>query len=92
MTAALAVDRCAQVEALTAGGLVLVPIPKDTKGPNLKGWNTDPEQWITTPAAAREYLTAHPLGGVGLLHSESQTLALDIDHEGAALALAAVGG
>ena len=85
------VDRLAQVESLTAAGLVLVPVPKGTKGPRLEGWNTDPAQWIRTPSEAAAYLTANPLGGVGLLHSESQTLALDIDHDGAALALAAVG-
>lgn len=84
-------DRIAQAEALTAGGFVLVPVPRGTKGPRETGWNSDPAQWLTTPAAARAYLTAHPGAGVGLLHSESQTAALDIDHDGAALALAAVG-
>lgn len=84
-------DRIAQAEALTAGGFVLVPVPRGTKGPRETGWNSDPAQWITTPSAARAYLTAHPGAGVGLLHSESQTAALDIDHDGAALALAAVG-
>ncbi|WP_084542870.1 bifunctional DNA primase/polymerase [Deinococcus murrayi] len=84
-------DRIAQVEALASGGFVLVPVPPGTKGPRVRGWNSDPAQWITSPAAAREYLTAHPGAGVGLLHSESQTAALDVDHDGAALALAAVG-
>lgn len=89
MTAAA--DRIAQAEALALAGAVLVPVPQGTKGPTVTGWNSDPAQWIRTPSAAREYLTAHPGAGVGLLHSESQTAALDIDHEGAALALAAVG-
>ena len=84
-------ERFAKVEALTAGGFVLVPVPKGTKGPRANGWNSDPAQWIRTPSAAREYMTAHPGAGVGLLHSESQTAALDLDHDGAALALAAVG-
>lgn len=88
---AATLDRIAQVEALASGGFVLVPVPPGTKGPRVRGWNTDPAQWITSPAAAREYLTAHPGAGVGLLHSESQTAALDVDHDSAALALAAVG-
>lgn len=84
-------DRIAQAETL-ASWAVLVPIPKGTKGPtNTKGWNTDPQQWISTPSAARSYLSKHPGAGVGLLHSESQTATLDIDHEGASVALAAVG-
>jgi hypothetical protein len=84
-------DRIAQVEALAAGGFVLVPVPHGTKGPRVTGWNSDPAQWITTPRAAREYLRAHPGAGVGLLHSQSQTATLDLDHESARLALAAVG-
>lgn len=88
MTAAA--DRIAQAEALTSWA-VTVPVPQGTKGPRAKGWDSDPAQWIRTPSAAREYLTAHPGAGLGLLHSESQTAALDIDHDGAALALAAVG-
>lgn len=91
MTGPAVLDRVGDVEALTAGGFVLVPIPPGTKGPRAEGWNSDPAKWITTPAAAREYLTTHPGAGVGLLHSQSQTATLDLDHEGAALALAAVG-
>lgn len=86
-----AAERLAAVEAMTAGGFVLVPVPEGTKGPRLTGWNTDPAQWLTSPAAAREYLGKHPGAGVGLLHSESRTATLDLDHEGAAAALAAVG-
>lgn len=84
-------QRSRAVEGLTAGGFVLVPVPQGTKGPRKNGWNSDPAQWITTPSAAREYLGAHPGAGVGLLHSESQTAALDVDSEHAARALAAVG-
>ena len=84
-------ERMADVEHLAGAGFVLVPVPKNTKGPVTKGWNSDPAQWITTPSEARKYMTAHPGAGVGLLHSESQTAALDLDHEGAARALAAVG-
>jgi len=86
-----AAERIAQVEALTAGGFVLVPVPLGTKGPTVKSWNTNPAQWIRTPAAAREYLKAHPGAGVGLLHSESRTATLDVDSEHASTALAAVG-
>ncbi|MDV6376093.1 DUF3987 domain-containing protein [Deinococcus arenicola] len=94
MTAALLspeAQRSHDVERLTAGGFVLVPVPKGTKGPAVKGWNTDPAHFIRTPGAARAYLGAHPGAGVGLLHSESQTAALDVDSEYAAQALAAVG-
>ena len=84
-------DRIAQAEALALAGFVLVPVPQGSKGPSVKGWNADPAQWITTPSAAREYLTAHPRAGVGLLHSASRTAALDIDHPDAARALSAVG-
>ncbi|WP_135227843.1 DUF3987 domain-containing protein [Deinococcus fonticola] len=89
MTAAT-LDRIAQAEQL-ASWATLVGVPKGTKGPRATGWNSDPAQWITSPSAAREYLTAHPGAGVGLLHSESQTAALDLDHDGAALAFKAVG-
>ncbi len=91
MTAAADLDRLAAVEHLAAGGFVLVPIPQGTKGPRVEGWNSDREQWILTPSAAREYLQQHPGAGVGLLHSESQTCALDVDSEHAARALAPVG-
>lgn len=90
MAANLTPEQLAQAEAL-ASWAVLVPIPVGTKGPSAKGWNTDPQQWISTPSAAREYLTSHAGAGLGLLHSESQTATLDLDHEGAAAALAAVG-
>lgn len=88
--AAPAAARVAQGEAL-ARWAVLVPVPAGTKGPRAEGWDKDPAQWITTPEQARAYLTRHPGAGVGLLHSEAQTATLDIDHDGAALALAAVG-
>lgn len=94
MTAApvkVAPDRLAQVEALAAGGFVLVPVPAGTKGPRAAGWNADPAQWITTPSAAHEYLTRNPGAGVGLLHAQSGTAALDVDSEHARAALAAVG-
>ncbi|CAM3980861.1 DUF3987 domain-containing protein [Deinococcus frigens] len=84
-------ERTRAVEGLTAGGFVLVPVPHGTKGPTVKGWNTNPAHFITTPSGARDYLGAHPGAGVGLLHSENQTAALDVDSEYAARALAAVG-
>lgn len=94
MTAALltpGAQRLHEVEQLVAGGFVLVPVPQGTKGPRKIGWNVDPAQWITTPRAVREYLSAHPGAGVGLLHSASRTVALDVDSEYAVPALAAVG-
>lgn len=88
-------ERVASVEHLTAAGFVLVPVPAGTKGPQgreAKGWNTDPARWLDSPSAAHAYLTRHPGAGVGVLHSQSGTAALDVDHEQwAALALAEVG-
>lgn len=76
---------------LLASWATLVKVPAGSKGPRDTGWNTDPAQWITTPSAAREYLTANPGGGLGLLHSENQTATVDPDDDGVKLALAAVG-
>lgn len=74
----------------TAGGFTLVPL--EGKRPSAgTGWNTDPAKWITTPSAAQEYAQRHPGGGVGVLHSMTGTAALDLDHDGARAALAAVG-
>lgn len=88
---AAGMSRIEQAETL-ARWAVLVPVPKGTKGPRAKGWNSDPAQWITNPSAARDYLAQNEGAGLGLLHSESQTAALDIDHEQLARqALAAVG-
>ena len=84
-------ERCRAVEELAVGGFVLVPVPAGTKGPILKGWNTDPAHFITSSSAARKYLSMHPGAGVGLLHSASRTVALDVDSEHAEVAFAAVG-
>jgi hypothetical protein len=72
-TAALARD---YVEKL---GWVLIPIPPGQKGPNTMGWNTAAKA-LTTPAAAHKFYTDHHTYNMGLFHSMSGTMALDIDH------------
>lgn len=60
-------------------GWFLVAIPAGTKGPISPGWQK-PERAIYTPEAARDYWDANPSHNVGLLHSASGTVALDVDH------------
>lgn len=84
-------DRQAVLEQHAVAGFTLVPIPRGTKGPRDEGWNRDPKRWIKTPEQVRDHLQQHPGAGLGVLHSESRTCALDIDSEHAARALAAVG-
>lgn len=70
-------------------GFALVPIPLDSKGPTLKGWQ---ELGVTRPEQIVQWWGTAPLGNVGLLHSQSRTAALDIDHpDYAARALEGVG-
>jgi hypothetical protein len=70
-------DVCARYcEAL---GWSLVTIPAGSKAPRGMGWQR-PEQAISTPEAAQEYWTANPDHNIGLLHSASGTVALDIDN------------
>ena len=60
-------------------GWSLVTIPAGSKAPKTMGWQK-PEQAISTAQAAKEYWTANPEHNVGLLHSASGTVALDIDN------------
>ena len=60
-------------------GWYLVAIPAGTKGPTSFGWQK-PEKCLSDPAAARSYFEANPTFNVGLLHSASNTVALDIDN------------
>jgi len=60
-------------------GWYLVSIPAGTKGPTAQGWQR-PERAIYTPEAAETYWGANPTHNVGLLHSASGTVALDVDH------------
>ena len=53
-------------------GLALVGIPAGSKAPSTFGWQTK----STSP----EYWTQNPSHNIGLLHSLSGTVALDIDH------------
>ena len=72
-------------------GFAVVPIPPGTKGPTAPGWNA-PANTITTLEHAESYAIKHPRSNFGVLHSASNTAALDIDDEGAARqALAALG-
>ena len=70
-------DTCARYCADMAWSLVT--IPAGSKAPRAMGWQR-PEQAISTADAAREYWTANPDHNVGLLHSASGTVALDIDN------------
>lgn len=60
-------------------GWYLVTIPAGTKGPTSFGWQK-PEKAIYTPEMALEYWGKNPAHNVGLLHSASGTVALDVDH------------
>jgi len=62
-----------------AAGMVLVPIAPGTKGPREKGWNRLPN-CITKI----EHVNGHD-GGLGLAHSYSGTMALDVDDWGQAV-------
>lgn len=66
MTAA---DHAARYAAL---GWALVAIPAGSKAPTAWGWQKNP-----TPP---EYWKANPTHNMGLLHSHSGTVALDVDH------------
>ena len=75
----------------TAGlGLVLVDIPPGSKGPATPRWNA-PGAGYRDPEAAGRHWSEYPDHGMGCLHSESNTAALDYDHTEAARVLAAVG-
>jgi hypothetical protein len=71
-------------------GLALVDIPPGSKGPRAQGWNA-PGAAIRDPEAAARYWEAHPDHGMGCLHSESGTAALDIDLAEAVRVLALAG-
>lgn len=60
-------------------GWSLVTIPAGSKAPRGMGWQR-PEQAISTAQAAQDYWKANPDHNVGLLHSASGTVALDIDN------------
>lgn len=60
-------------------GWYLVAIPAGSKAPTGMGWQK-PERAICTPEAAHEYWTRNPEHNVGLLHSASGTVAIDVDH------------
>ena len=60
-------------------GWSLVAIPAGSKAPRGLGWQR-PEHAISTADAALDYWTRNPEHNVGLLHSASGTVALDIDH------------
>lgn len=60
-------------------GWYLVAIPAGSKAPTGFGWQR-PETAICTPNQAEEYWTLNPEHNVGLLHSASGTVALDVDH------------
>jgi P4 family phage/plasmid primase-like protien len=60
-------------EYVTAG-LVLVPIPRGKKGPEIKGWNLR-RNCIETPEQAAK-LNGH---NIGLAHVYSRTCAVDVD-------------
>ena len=70
-------DACARYCAEL--GWYLVTIPAGTKGPSAPGWQK-PERAIYSADAARSYWTDNPSHNVGLLHSASGTVALDVDH------------
>jgi Protein of unknown function (DUF3987)/Bifunctional DNA primase/polymerase, N-terminal len=75
----------------TSRKFVVVPIPPNSKGPNTLGWNL-PENAFSDPEKAYRYWERFPEVGMGLLHSESATCALDIDRlESARLAFTAIG-
>ena len=59
-------------------GWYLVAIPAGSKAPTGMGWQR-PETAICTPQDAEDYWTRNPDHNVGLLHSASGTVALDVD-------------
>lgn len=59
-------------------GWALISMPAGTKGPTQPGWNK-PERALVDPAAAESYWTSNPTHNMGLLHSASGTVVLDID-------------
>jgi hypothetical protein len=65
-------DYCAKL------GWYLVAIPAGTKGPTSFGWQK-PEKCLSDPDAARDHFISNPTFNVGLLHSASGTVSLDID-------------
>jgi hypothetical protein len=87
----MALTRAEQAEQYVYGGLVLVPIPPNSKAPKSQGWN-ELENAFTDPARAKAFFEQNPQHNMGLLHFASNTAALDIDHRDHALtALHAVG-
>ncbi len=60
-------------------GWSLIAIPAGSKAPRAMGWQR-PEKAISTADDARQYWTANPDHNVGLLHSASGTVALDVDN------------
>ena len=60
------------IDNYTALGWALVGIPAGSKAPSTFGWQTK--------ATPPDYWTKNPSHNVGLLHSLSGTVALDIDH------------
>lgn len=60
-------------------GWYLVSIPAGTKGPVAFGWQK-PERCVYTAEDAVDYWSRNPDHNVGLLHSASGTVALDVDH------------
>jgi hypothetical protein len=71
-------------------GVVLVGLLPHSKETNIPRWNV-PGAGIRDGGAAEKYWTQHPDYGIGILHSESHTAALDIDHSEAERVLASVG-
>lgn len=69
-------DHAARYIALGWG---LCSIPRGTKGPTNKGWN-NPENIATTLEQAEAMIAARPDNGLGLVHSASDTCAIDVDH------------
>lgn len=63
-------------------GFHLVPIPQGHKGPRTLGWNK-PENALSDPQQAAQRF-GHSHENMGLLHSASGTVVLDIDDEEAA--------
>ncbi len=73
MTTESVAQHPASVDAYIRQGWSLVPIPPNTKGPKLAGWNQ-------RGAALRSQADLIPGFGIGLAHAYSGTMALDIDH------------
>ena len=70
-------------------GLTLVPVPAGSKGPTRKGWQT---RGVTEPEQLAQWWSGTSPQNVGVLHAQSGTAALDLDHpEYAKTALNGVG-